>query len=130
MEIYKIIGVAFVTAVTSLLLKSTKPELAFAVGIVGSIVALIFIADLIQSSVNGLSAIAGATGMDNGIIRILLKIVGVGYVTEFGAGILADFGNNALAEKVALAGKLTILLLAMPILKSMFDLIGQFLQLV
>ena len=130
MEIYKIIGVAFVAAVTSVLLKSTKPELSFAVAITGSIVTLIFIGDLLQTSVNGLMEIAGKTGLNNGLVRILLKIVGVGYLTEFGAGILTDFGNNALAEKVALAGKLTILVLAMPILKSMFDLIGKFLELV
>ncbi len=130
MELFKIIGVALITAVTSILLKSTKPELSFAVGVAGVIVILIFIMDLLQSSINILATIASASGMKAGIMKILLKIVGVGYLTEFGAGILSDFGNNSLADKVVLGGKLTILVLALPILESMLALVSKFLGLV
>ncbi len=130
MELFKIIGVALITAVTSILLKSTKPELSFAVGVAGVIVILIFIMDLLQSSINILATIASASGMKAGIMKILLKIVGVGYLTEFGAGILSDFGNNSLADKVVLGGKLTILVLSLPILESMLALVSKFLGLV
>lgn len=130
MELFKIISVALITAVTSILLKSTKPELSFAVGVAGVIVILIFIMDLLQSSINILATIASASGMKAGIMKILLKIVGVGYLTEFGAGILSDFGNNSLADKVVLGGKLTILVLALPILESMLALVSKFLGLV
>ena len=68
--------------------------------------------------------------MENGLIKILLKIVGVGYLTEFGAGILQDFGSNAVADKVILGGKLTIVLLSLPIIQSLLELIRSFLELV
>ena len=42
-EIIKIIGVAFVVAVTALLLKTTKPELSFAVTVTGVIIILLFL---------------------------------------------------------------------------------------
>ena len=61
---------------------------------------------------------------------MLLKIVGVGYLTEFGAGILMDFGSNSIADKVTLAGKITIVLLSMPVVESLLQLLGGFLQLV
>ena len=99
MEIFKIIGVAFVTAITAILLKSTKPELSFAVTVTGVIVILVFVADMLQNPVNIISTIASLTGIENGLIKILLKIVGVGYLTEFSAGILNDFGSNAVADK-------------------------------
>ena len=91
MEIFKIIGVAFVTAISAILLKSTKPELSFAVTVTGVIVILMFVVDMLQNTVNILSTIASITGIENGLIKILLKIVGVGYLTEFSAGILNDF---------------------------------------
>ena len=100
MEIFKIIGVAFVTAISAILLKSTKPELSFAVTVTGVIVILMFVVDMLQNTVNILSTIASITGIENGLIKILLKIVGVGYLTEFSAGILNDFGSNAVADKV------------------------------
>ena len=130
MEIFKIIGVAFVTAISAILLKSTKPELSFAVTVTGVIVILMFVVDMLQNTVNILSTIASITGIENGLIQILLKIVGVGYLTEFSAGILNDFGSNAVADKVILGGKLTILILSLPIIESVLKLMSGFLELI
>ena len=130
MEIFKIIGVAFVTAISAILLKSTKPELSFAVTVKGVIVILMFVVDMLQNTVNILSTIASITGIENGLIKILLKIVGVGYLTEFSAGILNDFGSNAVADKVILGGKLTILILSLPIIESVLKLMSGFLELI
>lgn len=130
MEIMKIIGVAFVTAVTSVILKTTKPELSFAVTVTGIIIVLLFIVDAMQTTIAAFAAIAEVTGMENGLLKILLKIVGVGYLTEFGAGVLNDFGSNAMADKVALGGKITIITLAIPVFESLLSLIKGFLQLI
>ena len=118
MEIMKIIGVAFITTIAAVLLKSTKPELSFAVTVTGVIVILLFIVDALENTLTVFTAIAEITGVENGLLKILLKIVGVGYITEFGAGILNDFGSNAVADKVALGGKITIVLLSLPIISS------------
>ena len=130
MEIVKIIGVAFVTTVASIILKSTKPELSFAVTVTGIIVILLFIVDALQGTLAVFSSIAQTTGVENGLLKILLKIVGVGYITEFGAGILNDFGSNAVADKVVLGGKITIVILSLPVLQSLLQLVRGFLQLV
>ena len=130
MEIFKIIGVAFVTAIAAILLKTTKPELSFAVTVTGVIVILLFIVDSLQHTFAIFSIIVQASGVDNNLIKLLLKIIGVGYITEFGAGILNDFGSNAVADKVILAGKIAIVLLSLPILEGLLQLMNNFLQLV
>lgn len=129
-EVFKIIGVAFITAISAILLKGTKPELSFAVTVTGVIVILLFIVDSLQNTVAIFKTIAEMTGIENGLIKILIKIVGVGYLTEFGAGILNDFGSNAVADKVVLAGKITIVVLSFPVLESLLQMIRGFLQLV
>lgn len=128
-EIVKIIGIAFVTAIAAILLKSTKPELSFAVTVTGVIVILLFIVDGLRDSLTVFTVIAELTGVENGLLKILLKIVGVGYLTEFGAGILNDFGSSAVADKVVLGGKIIILLLSAPVLSSLLQMIKGFLQL-
>ena len=130
MDMIKIVGVAIVTVVSALLLRATKPELSFAVTVTGVIVILLFIVDALRDTLTVLSTIAQVTGVENGLLKILLKIVGVGYITEFGAGILNDFGSSAIADKVSLAGKLTIVVLSLPVLESLLSLIRGFLQLV
>ena len=129
-EIFKIIGVAFVTAIAAVILRSTKPELSFAVTVTGIVVILIFLVDAMQSALAIFQEIGRLTGVENGLIKVLLKIVGVGYLTEFGAGILNDFGSNAIADKVSLGGKLIIILLSLPVIESLLHMIGGFLQLV
>lgn len=130
MDIMKIIGVAFITALSSILLKATKPELSFAVTVTGIIVILLFMVDSLQNVLTAFNTIAQTAGVDNGLLKILIKIVGVGYLTEFGAGILNDFGSNAVADKVVLGGKITIVMLSLPILQSLLQLLKGFLELV
>ena len=130
MDMFKIIGVAFITTFSAVLLKPTKPELSFAVTITGVIVLLFFIVDGLQNTLTVFSTIAQMTGVENGLLKVLLKIVGVGYLTEFGAGLLNDFGSNSVADKVVLGGKITIVLLSMPVIESLLSLVRGFLQLV
>ena len=130
MEIFKILGVAIVTAIAAILLRASKPELSFAITITGVIVILLFVVDAMQNVLGIFQTIAEATGIENGLIKLLLKIVWVGFIWEFGAGILSDFGSGAIADKVVLGGKLTIVILSLPILQSLLSLIEKFLELV
>ena len=129
-DIIKIIGIGFITAITAVILRSTKPELSFAVTVVGIIIILMFVVELIRDSISIFVTISQMAGIENGLLKLLLKIVGVGYLTEFGAGVLTDFGSNSIADKVTLAGKVVIVLLSMPVVESLLQLIGGFLQLV
>lgn len=129
-EMIKIIGAAFITAVVGILLKNSKPELSFAVTVTGIIVILLFLVDMLKGALGVVSEVVSLTGIENGLVRILLKIVGVGYLTEFSVGILQDFGVSSVADKVSLAGKLTILILSLPVLESLLTVLKGFLQLV
>jgi stage III sporulation protein AD len=130
MDIMRIVGVAFITAVTAAILRTNKPEMSFAVTVTGIIVILMFLVDSLQNTLKVFSTIASVTGVENGLLKILLKIVGVGYITEFGAGVLNDFGSHSIADKVVLCGKVTIVILSLPVVESLLQLVGGFLKLV
>ena len=129
MEIFQLIGIAFVTAVTALLLKGTKPELAFAVTVAGSIIMLLFAFELFRGRISIFQKIAETTGIKSSLVKILLKMVGIGYLVEFGAGILNDFGQNSVADKLVFCGKVVVLILAIPIIESVLSLVGKLLGL-
>ena len=129
-SIFQLVGVALVTAVAALLVKGTKPELAFAITIAGGVILLLCIFDAFRESIGIFSEIAEMTGLDAALIKTMLKMVGIGYLVEFSAGILSDFGQNSLADKLILCGKILLLLLSVPILESILSLIGDLLELV
>ena len=56
-------------------------------------------------------------------------MVGIGYLVEFSAGILNDFGQNSLADKLVFCGKIVVLVLAVPIIESVLDLVIRLLEL-
>lgn len=130
MEIIKIIGVGFVTALTAILLKSGKPELSFAVTVAGVIIILIFVFDMVKDSLSVFEEIKNMSGISDVLIRQLLKIIGIGYLTEFASGILDDFGSKSIADKIVFGGKAAIFVLALPIIKSLMELIVSFISLV
>lgn len=130
MELIKIIGVGLVTAITALVLKSSKPELAFAVSIAGGVIILIFAIEAFGDSLRIFQEIADKTGIDNALVKIMLKIVAIGYLVEFSAGIVEDFGSKSVADKLVLAGKIIIFTVSIPIIQSLITLLGNILELV
>jgi stage III sporulation protein AD len=124
----KIIGIAFITAITVSILKHTKPEFAFAVGLAGVLVIFVLLLEAIQGVITSFSMMAQTTGMDNQLLKVVLKIVGIGYITEFSAGLLNDFGSASVADKVILGGKITIVALSLPIMENLFRILEGFLQ--
>ncbi|HIZ08926.1 MAG TPA: stage III sporulation AC/AD family protein [Candidatus Borkfalkia avicola] len=130
MELVRIIGVGLVTAIAALLLKGTKPELAFAVTIAGAVIVLIFSLDLLAATFGIFAEIGEKTGIDSALIRIIIKIVAIGYLVEFAAGVVEDFGSKSIADKLIFAGKVVIFSVSVPVIRTMVSLIGSFLELV
>lgn len=130
MDLVKIIGIAFITAVTTILLKPSKPELSVIITVVGAILIMILLIDGLKETVAAIKQFIVLSGVENGLLKAFLKIVGVGYIVEFSAGILNDFGSHSIADKVVLAGKIVIVVIALPIFQSLFSLVGEFLKLV
>lgn len=129
-QIFQLVGIAFITAVAAILVKSTKPELAVVITIAGSIILLLFVFEVFRGSISLFTDIAEAAGLNSTIVKTLLKMVGIGYLVEFSAGILSDFGQNSLADKLIFCGKILILVLAVPILESVLSLVGELLGLI
>lgn len=129
MELIKVIGVGLVTAIAAILLRSSKPELSFAVTVAGCVIILIFSIDLFAETFSVFAEIGEKTGIDQSLIKIILKIVAVGYLIEFAAGIIEDFGSKSIADKLVFAGKVVIFSVSLPIIRSMIGLIGAFLEL-
>ena len=123
MEILKIVGIGIITTIVIIIVKQVKPEFAIVTLIAGLIVMLLYIFSYFGNVLNVFNQILNKTGVNSELFGIILKIVGVGYIIEFGASVCADSGNAAIAEKIVLGGKLLILILAMPIITNLLDII-------
>lgn len=121
--IFKIIGIGLLTVVGVLVLKPTKPDFAMLVGVAGGILIFLCIVDLLEQVFGLFRYVMETTHLNSDLFLLLIKIIGISYITEFSANICQDSGNSALASKLLLAGKLVIFVMSVPIITSLLELI-------
>ena len=82
--------------------------------------------DQIHSILQMIERVASEAKVSNVYVETLLKIIGIAYIAEFGAQITKDAGQGAIASKIELAGKILILVMAIPILTVVLKLFSDF----
>lgn len=121
MDIFKIIGVGLAGGILSVTIKQYKKEYAVLVGLVTVTAILFLTADTLLDVVGQISLLTEKSGVDARYFTAVIKVTGVAYITQFGAEILRDGGEGAVALKVELAGKIFILGLTMPIITEFLE---------
>ncbi|MBR2970569.1 MAG: stage III sporulation protein AD [Clostridia bacterium] len=125
MDILKIAAVGIITALCSLTLKESKSNLSITVGIAGGCIIILMIIDYFAEIFAVITSLIEGAGISSNILKIVIKIIGIGYITEFSAGIIEDTGNISVAEKIVIAGKVIILVVSLPIITALFDLVAE-----
>lgn len=123
MEIFQIVGLALVAAVLSVLLRNQKPELAIQLSIVTGIVIFSMMIFKISAVVTLLQDLAMKVNIDFIYLNTILKIIGIAYITTFSSEICRDAGESSIASKIEFAGKILIMILAVPILMAVLEII-------
>ncbi len=123
MDVFKLIGIGIIGSFAVLLLKNSKSEMAIFVGIATGIIMLIYILSSLTGVVEIFSDIVNKTGIENGLFSGVLKVIGIGYVTEYSAGLCEDVGNKSIASKILLGGKIAIFMVALPILEKLIEIV-------
>lgn len=121
--VIKLCCVAAVTAVCALILKSQKPDFVPLCITAGGIILLIFAFDYFADGMEFLKTLTQTTGVEPSAVRLVLKVIGVGYIIELTAGSVKDMGFEGLADKLVLCGKFIIFAMALPLLRAMFEMI-------
>jgi len=122
-EIIQIVGIGIVATVLVLVLKNQRPELGILVSIITGLVIFFFAAAKLVGVIELLKDYARKVNIDSLYISTLLKVIGIAYIAEFGAEICKDAGESSIASKIELAGKIIIVVLAVPIITSLLELV-------
>ena len=69
----------------------------------------------------------GQSGVDESLFAGVLKIIGIGYVTEYASSLCNDYGVSSIGNKLQLAGKVAIFFMTMPILANLVGVISSML---
>lgn len=121
--IFKIISIALIGIVVVLLLRTAKPEFAVFATIATGVVIVIILLSTLQNVILSFDEIVKKSGVDDGIFTAVLKIIGIGYLTEYSASIANDAGCGSIASKLQFGGKLTIFAMSISIVSTLIDVV-------
>jgi len=123
LDISQITALGIVAAILVVVLRQQRPEWAIQVGIVTGIAVFLMLASKIKVILDMLRGFSDKAGIDTVYFLTLLKIVGIAYISEFGAEICRDAGETSIGSKIELAARVIIVALAVPIMSSLVGMI-------
>ncbi|MEG9429628.1 MAG: SpoIIIAC/SpoIIIAD family protein [Christensenellaceae bacterium] len=119
----KIVACAVLCAFVLIYLKSVNSEF-FSVATLGVGVIIIALGiDYLTETVSFIQKIIDSSGINAKYFSVILKITGIAYIVEFGAGIVEDLGLKSVADKLVFIGKAAIFTAAIPIIYAVFELL-------
>ena len=128
MRIFTIVGLAVLGVTLAVTVRSFRPELSLLIGVSTGIVVLLSVVGELTGVIDTLRTVAPQYGVDDGYLGVLLKIIGVAYLAQFGVQICRDAGESAAAAKVELAGRILILSAALPAAVAMLSAAAELLR--
>jgi len=124
MEIFKIIAFSIVSVIFIMILKSMKrDDFAVILTVISSVVLFGLVIFRLESIISLLNDLVNKSGINKEYLVLLLKVTGITYIVELATNICKDAGNNSIASKVEMFGKLSIVILTIPILTAVISTI-------
>ena len=130
MIIVKLCAIAAITAICALILKSYKSELVSLCIAAGGVLLILYAFDYVSESFELLRLFAQQTGVDNSVVRVIFKIIGIGYIVELTAASVKDLGFESISDKLIMCGRVVIFLVSVPVLKNLYEVIVSLIGLV
>ena len=121
MDITKVIALGLIGTIFSVLLKKENPQIAMLTAAVTGILIFLMLCSPLGELIILLKETAKQAGVGEGYFGIVLKVIGIAYLTQFGAQLCADAGESAIAAKIELAGKVLMMAAAAPVLTDLLE---------
>lgn len=126
MKITDMVLLGLIAAIMVIIIRPREPGIAVMVAIAAEVMIFFYLFGRVTILCNFLKELLGEIHFADEYLVILLKAVGITLVTEFGAAICRENGMLAISDGLRVLGKLSILMLGMPILTTLLRVVGGF----
>ena len=125
---FQIAAVGLICAVLSLAVRSWRPEFSISISAASGLVLFAMVYSQLEGIISGVSGLFQKSGSAGVYFPVLLKVIGIAYLTDFSAQVCRDAGENGIASKVEMAGKIFIFYAALPVFTSLIRMLQMLLE--
>lgn len=123
----KACGAVLLAVILMLALGSRSKDLSMVLSIAVCCMVALTALEYLSPVISFVSQLEQIGGLDHSMIRILLKVVGIGMVSEIAALVCSDSGSSSLGKTVKLLGSAVILWLSLPLYSMLVELLQRIL---
>lgn len=113
--------------ILSLILKEYRKEYAIYISLIGGLIILAGSLETIGEIIGFINKISVGTSYNKELISLLLKITGISILVQYAVSLCADSGENAIASKIDLGGKVIIISLSIPVISASLTMLMELL---
>ncbi len=124
----QIAAAGIIAVILAIIFKKGKEEFSLYISIAACVLILIWGMGKLEVIFDAIDRLQGYIKINQAYVNILIKIIGITYVTEISASLCRDSGYQAIGEQIELVGKLAILAISMPIMLAILDTINSLLR--
>lgn len=121
----KIALIAITGMTLALVLGNMRKEISIWITIVCGIIIFFFGISKFEYIVDMFHELTEYLGINEVYIKVILKMIGIAYLSEFTASICKDAGQNTIAGQVDFFGRMSMIAVSLPILRSLLETIGE-----
>ena len=123
MDIFKIVSLGIAATALAVFVKNWRGEIALQISLIAVVLIFFAVIPKLKMVLDVFGDISNKIGLNGKYINIVLKVMGIAYITQFGAELCRDAGESAVASKIELGGKVMIVALSIPIMYSFMEVV-------
>lgn len=126
MDIVKIASICIISTVICKLFDKNSREYALYIKIAAAVIVLSFMFVYISPLLESIRSIFDSSQADTDYLKILFKATGICYISQFASDICKDSGESLLASQAELAGRVGLIVSAIPLFEQAVEIIISF----
>ena len=122
-EFLKFLGIAAGMAVVAMTVRSAHKQMGAVFSLLCGAALLLLLVNQLSQAVNAFRDMAQLAELGDAHTKLILKVLGVSLLGEFAAEACRDAGEESLALRVELGGKVMLVVMSLPLLQEIVQLI-------
>lgn len=121
MSALQIAGFAVCAAALALVMRRLRPEAAPVLAIAAGALTAMMVLPRLGEIIDGVMALSAEGGVQEAYMGQLLKVGGISLLMEFASQTCRDANEDGLALKVEMAGRVMLIALALPVMRTLLS---------
>ncbi len=127
--IFTVFGISLISVCICVVLKKYNPEFSLIISLISCVLILALVFSNFQPILNSIKNCVNSFNLNNVYVTTILKALGICYITQIASETCKDCGFSSISSKVELAGKISIVLLSIPMFESLIKILQKLIYL-